>query len=124
MNKLFTEDPQRSQTYSLEAASLYLDYSKNHLTQDTIDKLLQLAHDRQLPAAIDALLSGEKVNNTEQRPALHSALRFQGQPQSPEEEKKADGHAGSFIRAAEPGKNLWILYFGGLVITFAQGIDS
>lgn len=93
LSELFTQDPQRSQTYSLEAASLYLDYSKNHLTQDTIDKLLQLAHERQLPAAIEALLNGEEVNNTEQRPALHSALRFQGQPQTPEEEAVAESLA-------------------------------
>ncbi|WP_390619141.1 glucose-6-phosphate isomerase [Maricurvus nonylphenolicus] len=93
LSELFTQDSQRSQTYSLEAASLYLDYSKNHLTQDTIDKLLQLAHDRQLPTAIEALLNGEKVNNTEQRPALHSALRFQGQPKTPEEEAVAESLA-------------------------------
>lgn len=72
---LFEQDDDRAADFSLEAAGLFLDYSKNRLSRPGRDLLLQLAEIRQLPQAIQALLSGDRVNPTEQRAALHTALR-------------------------------------------------
>lgn len=60
---------------SVGQGDLLLDYSKNFLTEDTLPLLLELAEDRQLPEAIAAMFRGDTINNTEQRPALHVALR-------------------------------------------------
>ncbi|TQV71347.1 glucose-6-phosphate isomerase [Exilibacterium tricleocarpae] len=75
----FRQDPDRARHYSLTAAGLFLDYSKNHIDQETLAPLLALADEAGLGTAIGQLLQGEPVNNTEGRPALHTALRFQGQ---------------------------------------------
>ena len=72
---LFEQDPQRFENFSLDAAGVFLDYSKNLLTPKTRELLLCLAEQQQLKDKIQALLSGEQVNNTERRQALHSALR-------------------------------------------------
>ncbi|WP_317933077.1 glucose-6-phosphate isomerase [Halioxenophilus sp. WMMB6] len=72
---LLAEDPDRVDHFSLEVGPLYLDYSKCHLDAPARDALWQLAEEAGLPAAIQRLLAGEHVNNTEQRPALHTALR-------------------------------------------------
>ncbi|MFK7831076.1 MAG: glucose-6-phosphate isomerase [Congregibacter sp.] len=73
--QLFERDSERAADFSLEAAGLFLDYSKNHLSRDAIKLLVALAEQRKLPAAIAALLRGEPVNTTENRAALHTALR-------------------------------------------------
>jgi glucose-6-phosphate isomerase len=75
LNQLFQQDSQRGEKFSLELGPLFLDYSKSHLTEETFDHLLQLASDCELPSRIRELLTGEPVNNTEARPAWHSALR-------------------------------------------------
>ncbi|MBU3070665.1 glucose-6-phosphate isomerase [Aestuariicella sp. G3-2] len=77
LNELFQLDPHRAEHYSLQVGPLFLDYSKNHLNETTIKHLLALADDCQLPQAIEKLLTGQHVNNTEDRPAWHSALRQQ-----------------------------------------------
>lgn len=87
--ELFSQNSSRAQQFSLEAAGLFLDYSKNHLTADTKALLIKLAEEAKLAPAIQALLSGEEVNNTEKRPALHSALRFQGEPKTEQETQVA-----------------------------------
>ncbi|MEP0201510.1 MAG: glucose-6-phosphate isomerase [Halioglobus sp.] len=75
VGQLFAADPDRVQKYGAAAAGLHLDYSK-HLLDDTArTALLALAHEVDLPARAAALLSGDPVNNTEQRPALHTLLR-------------------------------------------------
>lgn len=71
----FAADPQRFHSLSCEAAGLLLDFSRQRLTTETLALLVQLAHECKLPDRIKALLTGESVNNTEMRPALHSALR-------------------------------------------------
>lgn len=71
----FAIDPERLSRFTLSAAGLRLDYSKNRITPDTIDLLIALAEQQQLPNAIDAMFSGQEINNTERRPALHTALR-------------------------------------------------
>ncbi|HAD09212.1 MAG TPA: glucose-6-phosphate isomerase, partial [Porticoccaceae bacterium] len=57
------------------AGSLYFDFAKDHLTEETLTLLCGLAHTANLTGAIDNLFGGETVNNTENRPALHVALR-------------------------------------------------
>lgn len=72
---LFKDDAERGRRYSIELGPLYLDYSKNHLTDTTISLLNQLADESGLEQAIDQLFSGSIVNVTENRAALHTALR-------------------------------------------------
>lgn len=71
----FSANPQRFQTMHLQAAGLNLDFSKNRITEETLKLLIKLAEERQLPKRINAIFSGELVNQSEQRPALHTALR-------------------------------------------------
>ena len=75
LRQLFADDPGRGERFATEAAGIYLDYSKNRITDDTIRLLVQLAEDCGLPDRIDAMLSGEKINLTEKRAVLHTALR-------------------------------------------------
>ena len=75
LRKLFTEDCERGKRFAIEAAGIYLDYSKNRITDETIKLLLQLAEECGLRARIDAMFQGEKINLTENRAVLHVALR-------------------------------------------------
>ncbi|HEY8401973.1 MAG TPA: glucose-6-phosphate isomerase [Cytophagaceae bacterium] len=75
MRDLFQKDPQRFNKFSLQLNDLLLDYSKNRITEETIALLIELAKEAQLSKAIDAMFSGEKINNTENRAVLHVALR-------------------------------------------------
>jgi glucose-6-phosphate isomerase len=80
MRDLFREDKQRFERYSLQAPHVFIDYSKNRLSDETLTHFFQLADQAQLKAQIEALFSGndfahEPLNNTESRPALHTALR-------------------------------------------------
>ena len=75
LRKLFADDAKRGQKFSAEAAGLFLDYSKNRITDKTLKLLLQLAKESGLRAKIDAMFSGEKINITENRAVLHVALR-------------------------------------------------
>ena len=72
---LFDQDPQRGEKYVIDAEGLYLDYSKNHGTDETVHLLIELAKARNLRQQIDAMFSGEKINTTEKRAVLHVALR-------------------------------------------------
>ena len=80
MRELFRNDQQRFEHHSLQAPHIFIDYSKNRITQETLGLLLQLAEQAQLIDQREALFSGrpfmeEAINNTENRPALHTALR-------------------------------------------------
>jgi glucose-6-phosphate isomerase len=75
LRQLFADDPKRGEHFALEAAGLYLDYSKNRVTDETLKLLLQLAEECGLRGRIDAMFSGEKINITEDRAVLHVALR-------------------------------------------------
>src|SRR6201988_1836592 len=77
LRQLFADDPKRGERLALEAVGLYLDYSKNRITDETLTLLLQLAEESRLRARIDAMFSGEKINITENRAVLHVALRAQ-----------------------------------------------
>ncbi len=72
---LFDSDPGRGERFTAEGAGIYLDYSKNRITADTMRLLLQLAEESLLPERIDAMFFGEKINITEDRAVLHVALR-------------------------------------------------
>ena len=75
LRQLFAEDLMRGERMALEAVGLYLDYSKNRVTDETFRLLFQLAEESRLRARIDAMFSGEKINITENRAVLHTALR-------------------------------------------------
>lgn len=121
LREWFAEDPQRAQTLSLEALGLFLDYSKNRITSETVKLLVALAESANLKNRIDAMFSGEKINTTEDRAVLHTALRaprdakieFEGENVVPEVHAVLDkmaafcdrvtsgqwkGHTGSKIR--------------------------
>jgi glucose-6-phosphate isomerase len=75
MRSLFAADPQRFERMSVEAAGLFLDYSKNRLDGRTLELLAALARERGVERRRDAMFAGEKINNTEDRAVLHTALR-------------------------------------------------
>ncbi len=78
LRDLFAEDPTRGETLTVEAGDLYLDYSKNRLTAETIDLLVALARVAGVEELRDAMFAGEKINITEDRAVLHIALRTMG----------------------------------------------
>jgi glucose-6-phosphate isomerase len=75
LHELFAQDPRRGERMTLEAVGLYLDYSKNRITDETLKLLLQLATESDLKERIEAMFRGDKINVTEKRPVLHVALR-------------------------------------------------
>lgn len=75
LRDLFAADTDRGRTYSAQGAGVYLDYSKNRLTNETLPLLFDLADAVDLKSRIEAMFSGEKINNTEHRSVLHTALR-------------------------------------------------
>ena len=75
LRKLFADDPGRAERYSTEGGGLFLDYSKNRITDETLRLLLQLAEQRGVAKRRDAMFAGEKINATERRAVLHVALR-------------------------------------------------
>jgi glucose-6-phosphate isomerase len=83
------EDPQRIERLQIEAAGLHLDYSKNFCTETTLALFARIATQARLPSAIAALQRGDMVNDTEHRPALHTALRASEPPTSVRDEISA-----------------------------------
>jgi glucose-6-phosphate isomerase len=75
LRKLFADDPGRGERLTAEGAGLFLDYSKNRVTDGTLELLLKLAEERGLRPRIDAMFRGDKINVTENRAVLHVALR-------------------------------------------------
>src|SRR5713101_1557516 len=75
LRELFADDPARGDTMHLQAGDIYLDYSKNRLTAETIRLLVALARRARVEALRDAMFAGEKINVTERRAVLHVALR-------------------------------------------------
>jgi glucose-6-phosphate isomerase len=75
LRKLFADDPGRAERFSVEGAGLFLDYSKNRITDETISLLLQLAEARGVTQRRDAMFAGQIINTTERRAVLHVALR-------------------------------------------------
>ncbi len=75
LRDLFAADPKRGERLTVEALGLFFDYSKNRVTDETLQLLIELAREAGLQARIDAMFSGEKINVTEKRAVLHVALR-------------------------------------------------
>ena len=75
IKELFAEDPQRAEKFSVEAAGWYLDYSKNRVDKKTMSSLMKMAKASNLKAEIEKMFTGEKINVTEGRAVLHTALR-------------------------------------------------
>ena len=75
LRQLFADDPQRGERLTLDAAGIYLDYSKHRITDETLALLVRLAEESGLRARIDAMFRGEKINVSEERAVLHVALR-------------------------------------------------
>ena len=75
LRDLFAQDPSRADKFNVEAAGLFLDYSKNRITAETISLLLKLVADRGVAQRRDAMFRGDKINITEKRAVLHVALR-------------------------------------------------
>jgi len=75
LRQLFADDPTRGERMTVEAAGLFLDYSKNRITDETLGLLLRLAEEADLRGRIDAMFRGERINVTEGRAVLHVALR-------------------------------------------------
>ncbi len=75
LRTLFADDPGRAERFSAEGAGLFLDYSKNRITDETLRLLLRLADERGVTKRRDAMFAGEMINTTERRAALHVALR-------------------------------------------------
>jgi glucose-6-phosphate isomerase len=79
MPQLFAEDPDRFSNFSLEIDGLLLDYSKNRISDETLSLLFEFAREKQIEAWRERQFSGEKINFTEDRAVLHTALRNQGE---------------------------------------------
>ena len=75
LKQLFANDPARAERFTVETGGVFLDYSKNRVTDETLELLIQLAEESGLRAHIDAMFRGEKINITEGRAVLHVALR-------------------------------------------------
>ena len=80
MRAAFREDPDRFDTLSLRCGNLLLDYSKNRITPETMAHLMRLARESELEALRNAMFSGERINFTEKRAVLHTALRAPVRP--------------------------------------------
>lgn len=95
MRDLFAEDQHRFENFSCQAAGLFLDFSKNRISQETLQKLLELAKQERVEQKRDEMFSGAKINYTEKRSVLHTALRnsvnhpiFEGKETSDESDVK------------------------------------
>ncbi|MBL7744523.1 MAG: glucose-6-phosphate isomerase [Chitinophagaceae bacterium] len=81
LRELFANDPGRFQKFSRQSGDIFFDYSKNLVTEETLHLLLQLAEECKVKDAISAMFGGDKINETENRQVLHTALRnFSKQP--------------------------------------------
>src|SRR5471030_1957164 len=75
LSTLFADDAKRGERFAVEDVGIYLDYSKNRITDETLKLLIQVAEQSGLRAKIDAMFAGEKINISENRAVLHVALR-------------------------------------------------
>ncbi|MEZ2122473.1 glucose-6-phosphate isomerase [Corynebacterium sp. CCM 9203] len=76
LRNLFAENPERAETYTIDAAGLHVDLSKNLVSDETVDLLVELADAADLKGRTEAMFTGEHINNTEDRAVLHTALRM------------------------------------------------
>ncbi|MDB5765482.1 MAG: pgi1 [Collimonas fungivorans] len=117
LRELFAASPSRFEQFSLKAAGLFLDYAKNNVTAETMGHLFALARERQLEPRRQAMFAGAKINTTENRAVLHTALRAPRQPalELDGQQVSADVHAvlervQTFSAAVRSGA--WLGYSG------------
>jgi glucose-6-phosphate isomerase len=103
LTELFERQPDRLQALSLEAAGLYFDWSKTHLTSELIGAFAALSQQRGLPAARDALFGGHVVNTSEGRAAEHTAERGEGAPESVARARGFHSRMRALVDAIEAG---------------------
>jgi glucose-6-phosphate isomerase len=103
LTQLFEADPARTGRLTLEAAGLYFDWSKTHLTEDLIGQFARLSDQRGLAAARDALFQGKVVNPSENRAAEHTAERGEGAPESVARARSFHNRMRALIDAIEAG---------------------
>ncbi len=75
MRQMFQDDPARFNKFTVQLGGLFFDYSKNRINEETVGLLVKLAEQSELPAFIERMFNGDKINSTEGRAALHTALR-------------------------------------------------
>ena len=102
LRKLFADDPKRGERLTAEAAGIFLDYSKNRVTDETLKLLLQLADESGLRDRIDAMFRGDKINITENRAVLHVALR--APKDAVDHRRRRERRAGSPRRPRQDGR--------------------
>ena len=115
MKELFRNDDDRFSRYSLVNRDIVFDYSKNIITDKTVQLLLQLADECKLKDGIDAMFNGDKINETENRAVLHTALRnlsdvpvfAEGRNIMPEVKKVLKQHTGTTVK----GRGIWLPLF-------------
>ncbi len=110
IDSLFSSDPHRFRHFSCRLDGLLLDYSKQLITTEAFASLIQLAEQCYLPAAIDAMFAGEAINVTEQRAAMHVALRAPTGDRSNGEVEKVLDHMSAFVASVHDGS--WTGYSG------------
>lgn len=103
LSEMFAQDPKRLETLTLEAAGLYFDWSKTHLTRDLIGQFISLADARGLGAKREALFAGKAVNQSEGRAAEHTAERGEGAPESVATARALHNRMRALIDAIEAG---------------------
>ena len=103
LSEMFAQDPKRLETLTLEAAGLYFDWSKTHLTRDLIGQFISLADARGLGAKREALFAGKVVNQSEGRAAEHTAERGEGAPESVATARALHNRMRALIDAIEAG---------------------
>ena len=104
LRALFADDPGRAERFTTEAAGLFLDYSKNRITDETMRLLLELARARGVAERRDAMFSGEKINISEGRAVLHVALRAPRRMTNP---GRRQGRGAGGPRGARPDGGLF-----------------
>ena len=111
MRDLFAEQPERAKKYSLKVASLFLDYSKNRITDKTLGLLFDLARHCQLEQQRDAMFAGDVINHTEKRAVLHTALRAPDDGTDVSQQVQAElKRLGQFVEQVRTGQ--WQGYTG------------
>lgn len=103
LHSLFDNNEQRHSEFSLQHEKILLDYSKNFLTQETRSLLLELAWEQQVPAAITAMFAGDKINFSEGRAALHTALRRPAEENRNSEIEQTLEKVGNFVSDVHDG---------------------
>ena len=99
LRELFAEDPKRAERFSAEACGLYVDYSKNRIDRPSWEQLLGLAREAGVEGWRESMFAGMEVNATEARPALHVALRHQGDGRFPDEAAGGSGDVMPAVRS-------------------------